>query len=165
MSTSNYSMEFTTYLNTLSRKEIYDLDPSEFINIVKYGSIYHLSIYASNNSMSLIHCAIVILLRESVYPEFLLAADVRMTKVIKTMHLLRPCTCGEILKKYGLTDPGFNSNSAYIEYLTRLLSIDPVSEKIQGNEKVDITDISDKVTKKYLTSKQDLEVLVDSILS
>lgn len=156
-------MEFTSYLDSLSKTELSDLDRGEFVKLIKYGSVNHIMIYVSTNEMSLVHCCIVISLRESIYPEFLEHSQIPILDVLETMPLLCPRTCGHIMTKYGLTDPVLETSKEYVDYISRLLSIDEVVSRIHEGHTVEIDDISDRVAKKFMDSRESLDLLIRSL--
>lgn len=158
-------MDFSNYLDTLSNAEIGDLDEKHFVSLIRYGSIRQIITYVSMNNMNLTHCAVVIQYRESIYPEFIKATGFRLKKIIKTLNVLSPRTCGELLSVYGLHDPVFSDSMSYINYICELCASDSVYQDIlSGDSVMSITDIPDNTAKRFFTSRDQMELLVSSIL-
>lgn len=157
-------MDFSEYLDTLSNSDIGDLDEKYFSSIVRYGSIKHVIMYASMNNIQLSHCAVVIYYRESIYPEFIHASGLPLKKVLKTFEVLSPRTCGRVLSTYGLHDPVFSDSMSYINYVRELCTTDSVYQGIISNSTLlSVSDISDSTAKRFFGSKEQIELLVNSI--
>lgn len=160
----NSASAFLKMISGLSNSEIADLDESYFIDLVRYAPIEKVLLYASNNIMTLTHCAIVVSLRPDIYPAFVDISDVTLSTVIKTMPRLDPEICGKLLQIYGLRDPHFKTSDAYISHIKNLLLQDPVYEKINRNGTVAISEIPDSTAEKYLESDHLLDTLVNAII-
>jgi hypothetical protein len=157
-------MDFSEYLDTLSNSDIGDLDEKYFTNIVRYGSIKHVIMYASMNTMQLSHCAIVIHYRESIYPEFVKASGLSLKKILRTFGVISPKTCGEVLSAFGLHDPVFSDSTSYINYVCELCASDAVYQNIiSGSSLVSVSDIPDHTAKRFFSSREQIELLVNSI--
>jgi hypothetical protein len=156
-------MTFIDHLNKLSTSEIADLDDRYFIDLIRLAPIDKIGIYASMNSMTLVHCAIVIYCRPEIYPEFISIGNVNLEIVLKTMPRLSVNICGRLMPIFGLRDPKFKTAESYVNYIKDLLIQDPVYDKISHNGTVSISDVSDSTAQKCLESDYLLESLVSSI--
>lgn len=154
---------FLKMISGLSNSEIADLNESYFIDLVRYAPIEKLFLYVTSNTMTLVHCAIVVYYRPESYPEFIDISDIPLSMVIKTMPRLEHDVCGKILQLYGLRDPHFKTTESYVEHIKNLLMQDPIYEKISRNGTVAISDVSDSTAEKYLSSDHMLETLINSV--
>lgn len=155
---------YKEYLDRLRIDELANLDDSEFINIVKFGDLKHIKLYASLNSMTLAHCAIVIYFREEYYPEFIEVIQLSLELVTKTMPRIKPETCGRIMPIYGLRDPKFTLTESYVSHVNNLLGQDSTYEKISKAETIALEDVNNSTAARCMESDKMMELMISSII-